>query len=274
MKPPLKWAGGKRWLVPILKEIWEPYNSCRLVEPFTGGMAVALGLMPNTALLNDANIHLVNFYTQIQQGLTITNRFRNDPDYYYSMRKRFNDNYHKGAYKTPEAAAIFYYLIKTGFNGLCRFNNKGEFNVPFGRHASITYLKKFPDYSEILSKWTISNCDFESLDIDTSDFIYADPPYDVEFTKYHAKDFVWGDQVRLAEWLHSMDNPILISNQATDRIIKLYSSLGFQLMTLPAPRMISCDGNRTKALEVIAARNIDKSLFASIKKRVENNAQA
>jgi DNA adenine methylase len=61
LKPPLKWAGGKRWLVPHLRPLWEPFANRRLVEPFCGGLAVALGLMPDRALLNDRNPHLINF---------------------------------------------------------------------------------------------------------------------------------------------------------------------------------------------------------------------
>src|SRR6266480_5583819 len=69
LRPPLKWAGGKRWQVPHLRPIWKPSEDRRLVEPFCGGLAVTLGLAPSTALLNDANPHLVNFYQWLQRGL-------------------------------------------------------------------------------------------------------------------------------------------------------------------------------------------------------------
>ena len=62
MGPILKWAGGKRWLLPTLQAIWQPYTERKLIEPFVGGMAVVLGLNPKQALLNDANEHLINFY--------------------------------------------------------------------------------------------------------------------------------------------------------------------------------------------------------------------
>ena len=71
LRPPLKWAGGKRWQIPHLRPLWEPHAHRRLVEPFCGGLAVALGLNPATALLNDANPHLVNFYRWLQRGLRI-----------------------------------------------------------------------------------------------------------------------------------------------------------------------------------------------------------
>src|SRR5690242_8016415 len=70
-RPPLKWAGGKRWQVPHLRPIWTPHVSRRLVEPFCGGLAVALGLAPDRALLNDLNPHLISFYRWLQRGLTL-----------------------------------------------------------------------------------------------------------------------------------------------------------------------------------------------------------
>ena len=68
LRPPLKWAGGKRWLLPHIKPLWEPYSHRRLVEPLCGGLAVTLELMPAKALLNDINSHLINFFRWVQQG--------------------------------------------------------------------------------------------------------------------------------------------------------------------------------------------------------------
>jgi DNA adenine methylase len=78
LKPLLKWAGGKRWLLPRLQELWQTNEGCRLVEPFMGSLSVALGLQPDMALLNDANIHLVNLYHHLQQGLAVTIEMKND----------------------------------------------------------------------------------------------------------------------------------------------------------------------------------------------------
>jgi DNA adenine methylase len=257
LKPPLKWAGGKRWLVPHLRPLWERatmLRSRRLVEPFVGGMAVALGLNPSAALLNDINVHVINFYRWVQHGLTITIPFVNDRDAFYRARERFNglpDRQHN-----REAAELFYYLNRTGYNGLCRFNRKGGFNVPFGRYKNINYIHDFGAYVPILSRWSFTSGDFAAIPTQPHDFIYADPPYDVEFTSYSERSFLWDDQVRLAEWLCQHPGPVVISNQATKRVMELYSDLGFRCETLPAPRMISCNGDRTPALEVIATRNI------------------
>src|SRR5215212_5917470 len=75
--PPLKWAGGKRWQLPHLRNYWFAHSDRRLVEPFCGGLAVALGLSPTRALLNDINPHLINFYRSVQRGLTITGPLSN-----------------------------------------------------------------------------------------------------------------------------------------------------------------------------------------------------
>lgn len=256
LKPPLKWAGGKRWLLPRLGEVWRRYASRRLVEPFCGGLAVTLGLSPQSALLNDINPHLINFYVQLQRGLAITIEMKNDADCFYSHRSRFNELVKQPRYSRAEAAQLFYYLNRTGFNGLCRFNQSGEFNVPFGQHRSITYAADFSRLKLALTGWTFSAGDIESLSIGEDDFIYADPPYDVEFTTYSSGGFVWEDQVRTAEWLASHRGPVVLSNQATTRIVKLYKELGFQLSYLDGPRRISCTGDRTAAREVLATLGI------------------
>ena len=90
LAPPLKWAGGKRWQVPILEPLWRPHAHRRLVEPFCGGLAVALGLRPERALLNDVNPHLIAFYRWLQRGLRIDLPLENDETLYYAHRVRFN----------------------------------------------------------------------------------------------------------------------------------------------------------------------------------------
>ncbi len=254
LKPVLKWAGGKRWLVPHLATIWQAHLDRRFVEPFCGGLAIPLALRPKRALLNDINPHLINFYSQLKRGLRLTIDMRNDEDLFYQHRIRFNQLITKGEWKTREAAQLFYYLNRTCFNGLCRFNQSGEFNVPFGRHNSITYDRDFSLLREVFKNWDFSSRDITLLPIEPEDFIYADPPYDVEFTTYSAGGFDWDDQVRTAEWLAKHDGPVVLSNQATKRIVKLYKRLGFKLRYLDGPRRISCTGDRTAAKEVLAVK--------------------
>ncbi|HWO72226.1 MAG TPA: Dam family site-specific DNA-(adenine-N6)-methyltransferase [Dehalococcoidia bacterium] len=256
LRPPLKWAGGKRWLVPYLRPLWARHSHRRLVEPLCGGLAVALGLRPRRALLNDLNPHNVNFYRWLARGLTLDLEMRNDSQLYYRYRRRFNQLVTRGEAASREAAQLFYYLNRTGYNGLCRFNRRGEFNVPFGRHATINYARDLSAYADAMAGWEFRVGDFEALELQSDDFVYADPPYDVEFTQYSKESFGWEEQVRLAEWLARHPGPVVLSNQATPRITDLYRRLGFELSFLQAPRMISCNGDRTKATEVIAVRGL------------------
>lgn len=257
LKPPLKWAGGKRWLVPTIADVWKQHSTRRLLEPFCGGLAMPLGLEPERAVLNDINPHLINFYKHLQGGLAVTIRMVNNEKAFYRHRTRFNELIKQEEWESAESAQLFYYLNRTCFNGLCRFNLTGEFNVPFGRHKSIAYIQDFSKYKRALANWSFTAGDLSKLAIETDDFIYADPPYDVEFTTYSAGGFNWDDQVRTAELLAAHRGPVLLSNQATTRIVKLYKRLGFKLRYLAGPRRISCTGDRTAAREVLALKNLN-----------------
>jgi DNA adenine methylase len=256
LKPPLKWAGGKRWQVPFLATIWHGHSNRRLVEPFCGGLAVALGLSPARALLNDANPHLVNFYRWLQRGFVADIEMENDESIYSRQRARFNSLLRVGGETTSEAAALFYFLNRTGYNGLCRFNKQGEFNVPFGRYKKISYRRDFTAYAPRIAGWEFTSVDFADLAIRPDDFVYADPPYDVEFTAYAQGGFSWDDQVRAAACFTRHKGPVVLVNQATRRIEKLYRSLGYAVEHLDAPRRISCNGDRRPAREVVAVRNL------------------
>jgi DNA adenine methylase len=256
LRPPLKWPGGKRWLVPQLRPLWEPYRERRLVEPFCGALAVTLSLLPTEALLNDINPHLINFYRWIQRGLRPYPHMRNDSETYYRARERFNELIRSGQADTEEAAQLVYYLNRTGYNGLFRFNRRGEYNVPFGRYMEINYTQDFSVYQSVMARWEFRCGDFEEVELELGDFVYADPPYDVEFRQYSPNAFSWHDQVRLAKWLSRHTGPVVLSNQATERIIELYRQLGYTLVFLQAPRRISCTGDRSPAVEVLALRGI------------------
>jgi DNA adenine methylase len=256
VRPPLKWAGGKRWQVSELYPYWRKESHRRLVEPFCGGLAVTLGLMPVKALLNDINPHLINFYQHLKNGLVSTLHQENKASLFYSHRREFNRLVEQGKSESPEAAMLFYYLNRTGYNGLCRFNQSGEFNVPFGRYTKIGYRGDFLEYRDVFASWKFTNLDFDKLALRSDDFIYADPPYDVEFRQYSKDGFGWERQEKTAEWLAKHPGPVVLSNQATPRIVRLYRKLGYGLKFLHAPRRISCNGDRTPAEEVLAIRNL------------------
>jgi DNA adenine methylase len=250
MDPLLKWAGGKSWQVPVLKRIWRPHTHRRLVEPFCGSLSVALALEPARALMNDANPHLINFYRQVQQGVACDLELRIED--YTHHRDWFNDLIAHDLAMTPDGARLFYYLNRCGFNGLCRFNSSGGFNVPVGRPSS--GVKPFSPVlaRHVLKRYEFTCGDFGDVVLEPDDFVYADPPYDDGFTSYTGNAFTWDDQERIALLLAGHPGPVLLTNLATDRILNLYRHLGYWCTTMSAPRRISAKGNRSPVLEVLA----------------------
>jgi DNA adenine methylase len=227
-----------------------------MVEPFCGGLAVTLGLQPEKALLNDINPHLIWFYRWLKRGFQIKLPMENNAELFYTHRTTFNSLIKAGLTDSYEAAELFYYLNRTCYNGLCRFNKSGGFNVPFGRYATINHARDFTPYRQVFANWNFMSGPFELVPLEPDDFVYADPPYDVEFTSYAKEGFTWDDQVRLAEWLAKHPGPIVLSNQATPRVVDLYERLGFTLRFLRAPRLINSTGDRTPAREVVATRGL------------------
>ena len=217
---------------------------------------MALGLLPDRATLNDTNPHLISFYRWLQRGLKIKVAMENDETLFYQHRERFNALLASGKGDTAEAASLFYYLNRTGYNGLCRFNSRGEFNVPFGRYRTIGYLPDFSAYRDAFANWTFTTGDVEDVPLDRDDFVYADPPYDVEFTQYSQGGFSWVDQERTALALSRHRGPVVLVNQATERVEDLFRKLGYTVDFMDAPRRISCTGDRTPAREIIGTRNL------------------
>lgn len=257
LKPPLHWAGGKRHLVPRLRELYQPYRSHTLVEPFVGGMSIALGLLPESAILCDINPYLINFYGCLQLGLTIDFPMYYDKDLYYQYRNKLNDKTTR--LWSMEKAGLFYYLNRTGFNGLCRFNSKGEFNVPIGTPKKLEYKTDFSEYKNPMKLWNIGCEDiFDNPNyIFCPDlFIYLDPPYDDGFTSYSGNSFGWEEQQKLAGIANQATSPIVVSNKATDRILDLYRSYSFNIELISAPRRISSSGDRTPVMEMLAWKNM------------------
>jgi len=182
--PFVKWAGGKRQLLPQIKErMTEQYNN--YFEPFVGGGAVTFELLPANALINDINKALINTYKQIQNVpeafLKGVNKLDEEmgedgKEYYYSLREHYNDKLMKAEYDV-ELAALFVFINKHCFNGLYRVNGKGLFNVPYNnsRRASVDE-KAIRETSEYLQKVTIIDGDFEvaCMDAQKGDFVFID----------------------------------------------------------------------------------------------------
>jgi DNA adenine methylase len=258
LKPLLKWAGGKTKFAPIFQKLYTPRRHRRLVEPFCGGLGVALGLMPDRALLNDVNVRLIEFYEYVQTpGFDLNKAIPNTGIAYYMVRDRMNESEPHYCHSAQD----FYYLNRTAFNGLCRFNRKGEFNAPYGKYKSPILSVDLEPYRLAFAKWDFSRLSYNYLSIENDDFIIVDSPYDSAddknkaFTSYSGNTFGWIEQVELANWLDRQPKiPQVACNLATDRIIKLYTDRGWDIEYLEVGRSISCDGNRKKVTEMLATR--------------------
>lgn len=258
LPPILRWAGGKRkhkWLFEAIKQVFNP-NKHRLIEPFAGGLAIALGVDPKWALLNDANEYLVDFYRLVKRGISeerasLVANTLTDESTYYAVRRDFNRFHHP---------LDFYYLNRTGYNGLCRFNQSGDYNNPYGKLKNPKLDHNFEAYRDRFQDWVFTCMDFELIKVFPNDIVVSDPPYDVLKGKddhdYITGGFDWVDQVRHADWLASLKNPVFACNLATDRIIDLYTTKGFDIQYVEAPRAIACNGDRAKVREILATKNL------------------
>lgn len=253
MKPlfsPIKWAGGKRWLAPRVAAMFRESGARRLVEPFCGAASVSLYTRPQHAWLNDTNWQLMTFWSMVVAGRELEDIGGNIQEHYERARAEYN----AAPTSVRRTASLFYYLNKTCFNGLYRVNQKGEFNVPFGKHQTINYKPSFPEITEAMRYWMITLGDFEQMKTEPEDFVYVDPPYDGQFSSFGEAGFGWEDHVRLALWVAKQPGLVVISNSSSERVRHLYESFGFAIELIDAPRSISCNGNRQRVKEVFAIK--------------------
>lgn len=263
MRPFLKWAGGKYRLIDRIRE--KMAAGKRIVEPFSGSCALSLNCNYQQYWMNDINTDLITLYKSIQvEGETFIDFCRsffvpinNTEERYYELREQFNKE------KNPVIkSAIFLYLNRHDFNGLCRYNSKGEFNVPFGRYKNPYFPEKelnhfYKHFKEAL----FTNVDFEEVmnQALSGDVIYCDPPYvplslTSNFTSYSVGGFSEEDQIRLAECAKRLSEKgitVIISNHYNEFTARLYKSA--ILDTFPVQRFISCDGNNRNAVEEVLA---------------------
>ena len=243
--PFVKWAGGKRSLIPDLAQHF-PERIGSYWEPFVGGGAVFFTFANriDRAHLSDTNEELVIAYQMVRnqvegliEALRVHERKHGESSYYLKVRKQEPES-------PLEIAARFIYLNKTCFNGLYRVNSKGRFNVPKGRYKSpgICNPERLRTASKVLQKTTIRLGDFERVVVpQDGDFVYCDPPYDGCFTDYTAGGFTLEDQNRLRnaanQWVRD-GATVLASNADTPLIRKLYKGK-FNLQEATVPRSIA-----------------------------------
>ena len=278
LRPFLKWAGGKRQLLPVLRQYIPKNFSSTYFEPFVGAGAFLFELQPKKAVINDANKELINCYKTIKDNpdglLELTKEYQKDisRDRYYELRELdrkadFNE------LSNVQRAARIIYLNKTCFNGLFRVNSQGQFNVPYGDHKNpivadevvIRAISKYLNENKI----EITNQDFEESvsKARKGDFIYFDPPYDPvsnssSFTGYDLSGFGRNEQQRLQKVSKNLIDKgckVLLSNSATDFIKELYSNEEYySWVEVEANRNINSVGtSRGKINEVLIFSKYD-----------------
>lgn len=269
VRPFLKWAGGKFRLIERIRAHLPPGQ--RLVEPFVGSGAVFLNVDYPNYLLADINPDLITLYTALQSdGAAFIARIRrhfteanNAPEAYYALRERFN-----ASVDAEERAALFVYLNRHGYNGLCRYNAGGGFNVPFGRYKKVYFpeaeLQFFHARSQ-RARFVCANFSTVMNQARKGSVVYCDPPYvpltaTANFTAYASKKFGLAAQfgerqqhelAALADKLAKKGIPVLLSNHDNEFTRSAYREAS--LTAFPVRRFISCNGERrNNASELLA----------------------
>jgi DNA adenine methylase len=261
-RPFLKWAGGK---YRILDKLAPHLKGRKLIEPFVGSGAVFLNQSFDQYLLGDINPDLINLYQCLKQEkgqfISYAKSFfvsdYNARDVYSQIRDEFNQGV-----KGRRRAAMFIYLNRHGFNGLCRYNKSGGFNVPFGRYVRPYFPEKEMLHFLVVAKKATFVCDTFSALMNRSrrgDVVYCDPPYvplspTASFTSYAAQGFSYDQQVELAfraQHLADRGVKVVISNHDNAITRKIYEHA--KIESFPVRRFISCDGDkRGNAKELLA----------------------
>ena len=262
-KPFVKWAGGKRQLIPILNESLPP-SMGTYFEPFLGGGALLFHILTERSDqrcgISDLNADLILAYTIIRDKTdeliaSLKNHQKNyqkDPkSYYYFIR----DSNPKSA---VEKTSRLLFLNRTCFNGLYRVNMKGKFNVPLGRYTNpnIVNEENIHSVSRVLQSRKVSiKCrDFDAILVDAKkdDFVYFDPPYQpvsstANFTSYTNRSFTYGDLKRLAKLCLKLDSKgckVMLSNSNSQEVADIFSGKQWKLKKIAANRSINSDSKK------------------------------
>lgn len=256
----LKWAGGKYSLVEEIQRRLP--EGKRFVEPFVGAGSVFLNSDFDDYLLNDINPDLINMFNIIKQTpekfiedarVYFQDKYNKEAAY-YKLRAAFNKSKSK-----HKRAVLFLYMNRHGFNGLCRYNQSGGFNVPFGRYKKPYFPEKeLHFFSEKAQKATFTCTSYQKVfeQLTADDVVYCDPPYvalskSATFTNYAAGGFSTDAQADLAQKCEDAPCPVLISNHSTEVTQSLYKNA--QCEFLSVSRTISSKiSNRNKTSEIFA----------------------
>lgn len=267
VSPIIKWAGGKRQLLPELKKRI-PLDFNRYFEPFIGGGALFFDLMPSNAYISDINPELVNLYKVVRDNLSELildlSTHKNTQEYFSEIRS-LDRNADYAKLSSVKRASRFIYLNKTCFNGLYRVNSRGFFNVPFGRYSNPNFLDEENLYavSEFLQTAQIECANFDNIlnFVSKGDFVYFDPPYiplstTASFTSYSKEDFGMTEQIalkELCEKLDAMGVKFMLSNSDTPVSNELYDS--YNVEKIYASRFINSRASGRGKISEIIVRN-------------------
>ena len=224
LNPIIKWSGGKKdEIKKILKHIPGKYDI--YLEPFIGGGALFFHLSPDKGVIADVHCELINFYKSIKNGnaesiYNFMRSHKNDELTYYKVRDKI-------AIKTPlDISKRFYYLRKTCYRGMLRYNKSGKFNVPYGRYKTFNFeILKNIAYEKLLKTTEIYNESFEYVFENynnKNNFMFIDPPYDSKFTDYGYCKFGKDEHKNLADLFKTTKIKCLMVIGKTDFIEKLY----------------------------------------------------
>lgn len=263
IEPFLRWAGGKQATIShLLKIIPKDIYDRGYIEPFLGAGSLFFALQPSKAILSDYNKQLIECFIYVRDlpelvaDHLLEHRKNNSMQYYYEIRNKYNLSN-----PSVEQAARFIYLNKACFNGIFRVNQRGEFNVPYGRKEPpfLPNHKWLQKASIALKKAVLMSLDFNEIlsNAEKGNFIYLDPPYpplnnSSNFTHYTKDKFNIADQRRLAENVYDLDNRgcyIMMTNADIPVIRELYKK--FNLISLPVRRYITCKSIKHEVSELI-----------------------
>ena len=270
--PFVKWAGGKRQLLPeLIKRVPKFTTYC---EPFVGGGALFFYLQPKKAIINDFNKDLINTYIAIQNDVESLiqhlSTYKNDSESYYKIRELDRTPLFHRMSATEKASRLIY-LNKTCYNGLFRVNSMGEFNSPFGSYKSPNIVNE-PTLRAIHNYFQNADVTFLSGDFEAAvkglkkgTFVYFDPPYDPvsassNFTGYTNLGFGKQEQRRLKEVcdeLNAKGIRFLLSNSATDFILDLYKE--YNIEKISAKRVINSNANNRGNVDEVLIRHYDEN---------------
>jgi DNA adenine methylase len=223
LSPIIKWSGGKKDEIKKFID-YIPKTYYTYLEPFIGGGAVYFHINPQKAVINDVHTELADFYQSIKNGYSnkIYNFMKEHPnqeEIYYKVRSYKPSN-------QLENAQRFYYLRKTCFRGMLRYNSKGEFNIPYGRYKNYNFEDiKNKEYEKLLKNTEVLNKDFKYIfdNYNSKDnFMFLDPPYDSEFTDYGYCSFGKEEHKKLAKCFKETKIKCLMIIGKTKFISELY----------------------------------------------------